>query len=44
MIFTHAAVDAAEGEHGGGEPTVSGAEPEPAEGEPSLTGAEPGAS
>lgn len=37
------AVDPAEGEHGGGEPTVSGAEPEPAEGEPSLTGAEPGA-
>lgn len=38
-----AAVDPAEGEHGGGEPTVSGAEPESAEGEPGLTGAEPGA-
>lgn len=37
------AVDPAEGEHGGGKPTVSGAEPEPVEGEPGLTGAEPGA-
>lgn len=37
------AVDPAEGEHGGGEPTVSRAEPESAEGEPGLTGAEPGA-
>lgn len=37
------AVDPAEGEHGRGEPSVSGAEPESAKGEPGLNGAEPGA-
>lgn len=38
-----AAVDPAEGEHGGGEPTVGRAEPGSTEGEPGLVGAEPGA-
>ena len=37
------ALDPAEGEHGGGEPTLSGAEPESPEGESSLIGAESGA-
>lgn len=37
------AVDPAEGEHGGGEPSASGAEPESAKGEQGLIGAESGA-
>ena len=42
-MFSFVAVDAAEGEHGRGEPTLSGAEPESAEGKPGLARAEPGA-
>lgn len=38
-----AAVDPAEGEHGGRESTLGRAEPESSQGEPFPTGAEPGA-
>lgn len=41
--LTFVAIDPAEGEHGGGEPSCGGAEPESPEGEPSLTRAESGA-